>query len=123
MNAVVLYTPGPDVLERAPLHFAAHSARCDEFHAAGTLLMVGTFADPVTQGSMVAFAGLGALAPTRDIDLLALPGAEAPHVAEARQGLHASASAVSASAARRTRPRGPVASKWPRRASRRMRAA
>ena len=55
MKAVVLYTPGPDVLERAPLHFAAHSARCDEFHAAGTLLMVGTFADPVTQGSMAIF--------------------------------------------------------------------
>jgi hypothetical protein len=47
-------------------------------------------------GERVAFAGLGALAPTRDIDLLALPGAEAPHVAEARRLLHASASAVSA---------------------------
>jgi uncharacterized protein len=42
------------VLEKAPAHFPAHSARLDEFHARGTLLMVGTFADS-QEGSMSMF--------------------------------------------------------------------
>lgn len=56
MKAVLLYTSGPDVLALAPIHYPAHKARLDEFHARGALLMVGTFADPVTQGSMGIFA-------------------------------------------------------------------
>jgi uncharacterized protein YciI len=52
---VLLYQPSDDVLEKAPLHFPAHSARLQEFHGAGTLLMVGTFADPVNDGSMAIF--------------------------------------------------------------------
>ena len=52
---VVLYESADDVLEKAPVHFAAHSERADEFHARGTLLMVGTFADPREQGAMAIF--------------------------------------------------------------------
>jgi uncharacterized protein YciI len=52
---VLLYQPSDDVLEKAPLHFPAHSARLQEFHGDGSLLMVGTFADPVNDGSMAIF--------------------------------------------------------------------
>jgi uncharacterized protein YciI len=55
MKAVLLYTPADDVLARAPAHFPAHRARLDEFEAAGTLLLVGTFAEPQAQGSMAIF--------------------------------------------------------------------
>jgi uncharacterized protein YciI len=52
---VLLYESADDVLARAPAHFPAHSARVDEFHSRGSLLMVGTFADPQEQGSMAIF--------------------------------------------------------------------
>ena len=56
MKAVVLYESAGDVLARAPAHFPAHRARLDEFEAAGTLLLVGTFGDPQAQGSMAIFS-------------------------------------------------------------------
>jgi uncharacterized protein len=40
MKAVVLYESAENVMENAPLHFAAHSARLDEYHRRGTLLVV-----------------------------------------------------------------------------------
>jgi uncharacterized protein YciI len=52
---VLFYESADDVASRAPRHFPAHSARCQEFHARGLLLMVGTFADPQTDGSMAIF--------------------------------------------------------------------
>lgn len=55
MKYVLFYQPSADVLEKAPLHFPAHSARLDQFHARGTLLMVGAFANPVEEGSMSIF--------------------------------------------------------------------
>ena len=55
MKAVLLYESADDVLARAPAHFPAHRARLDEFEAAGTLLLVGTFGDPQAQGSMAIF--------------------------------------------------------------------
>ena len=55
MKYVLFYTPADDVLETAPLHFAAHRERIGEFHARGALLMVGPFGDPGTQGSMAIF--------------------------------------------------------------------
>ncbi len=55
MKYVLLYESADDVLARAPTHFPAHSARVDEFHSRGSLLMVGTFADPQEQGSMAIF--------------------------------------------------------------------
>ena len=55
MKYVLLYDSAADVLAKAPLHFAAHSARLDHFHAEGTLLMVGAFGNPVEEGSMAIF--------------------------------------------------------------------
>jgi uncharacterized protein YciI len=52
---VLLYESADSVLEKAPAHYAAHSQRADRFHEAGTLLMVGTFADPQRDGSMGVF--------------------------------------------------------------------
>jgi uncharacterized protein len=55
MKYVLLYTSADDVAHRAPEHFPAHRRRLDEFHQRGEILMVGTFADPQTQGSMAIF--------------------------------------------------------------------
>ena len=60
--AVVLYESADDVASRAPAHFPAHKARLDEFHAAGELVLVGTFGDPQAQGSMAVFTSREAAA-------------------------------------------------------------
>jgi len=52
---VLFYTPAEDVMEKAPLHFPAHQSRIGQFHDRGDILMVGTFGDPVNQGSMAIF--------------------------------------------------------------------
>ena len=52
---VVLYASADDVLERAPEHFPAHSERIRDFHERGEILMVGTFGDPQSEGSMAVF--------------------------------------------------------------------
>jgi uncharacterized protein YciI len=52
---VLFYDSADDVLSKAPLHFPAHRARLDDFHARGSLLMVGTFANPQEEGSMAIF--------------------------------------------------------------------
>jgi hypothetical protein len=56
MKYVVLYESADDVANKAPAYFPAHKSRLDEFHARGELLMVGTFGDPQTEGSMSIFA-------------------------------------------------------------------
>jgi uncharacterized protein YciI len=56
MKYVLFYESADDVMSKAPLHFEAHRARLEEFHARGELLMVGTFADPQAEGSMAIFA-------------------------------------------------------------------
>src|SRR5262245_13707293 len=53
---VVFYAGSDRVAELAPIHFPAHKARVDEFIARGELLMVGTFADPIADGSMAVFS-------------------------------------------------------------------
>lgn len=55
MRYVLFYESSDDVGSKAPAHFAAHATRTDEFHARGTLSMVGTFADPQRDGSMAIF--------------------------------------------------------------------
>ncbi|GII27848.1 YciI family protein [Planotetraspora mira] len=55
MKYVMFYDSGDDVASKAPAHFPAHRARLDDFHAQGTLLMVGTFGDPQNEGSMAVF--------------------------------------------------------------------
>ncbi len=52
---VLLYESAENVAEKAPVHYAAHSARLDRFHRDGTLLMVGAFGDPQEEGSMAVF--------------------------------------------------------------------
>jgi uncharacterized protein YciI len=52
---VLFYDSAPDVLGKAPAHFPAHKAHLDDFHARGTLLMVGTFGDPQAEGTMAVF--------------------------------------------------------------------
>ena len=49
---VVLYESGPDVLELAPVHMAAHTVHYEDFAARGLLLAVGTFEQPEVNGSM-----------------------------------------------------------------------
>jgi uncharacterized protein len=51
---VLLYESAEGVREKAPLHFAAHRARWQEFLDQGTLLQIGTFSD--LEGSMAVFA-------------------------------------------------------------------
>lgn len=51
---VLFYESADDVLAKAPLHFPAHHARWEGFRTAGTLLMVGTFANP-QEGAMGIF--------------------------------------------------------------------
>jgi uncharacterized protein len=55
MKYVVLYESSDDVASKAPAHFAAHVEWYKRFADAGTLLMVGTFEDPQTQGAMSIF--------------------------------------------------------------------
>jgi len=52
---VSFYESADDGLSTAPVHFPAHSARCDEFRERGVLLAAGTFGDPLHQGSMAIF--------------------------------------------------------------------
>jgi uncharacterized protein len=54
MKHVLFYESGEDVRAKAPLHFAAHAARWKEYHANGTLLMVGPFLNP-EDGAMAIF--------------------------------------------------------------------
>ena len=51
---VLLYESGPDVATKAPVHFAAHRARWQEFQDDGTLLLIGAFTDRT--GSMAVFS-------------------------------------------------------------------
>jgi uncharacterized protein YciI len=53
---VLLYTSAADVASKAPAHFPAHLERLNAFHDRGDLLLVGTFADPQSQGSMAIFS-------------------------------------------------------------------
>ena len=52
---VLLYDSADDVMEKAPVHYPAHSERLDRFHREGRLLMVGAFGDPQAEGSMAIF--------------------------------------------------------------------
>jgi uncharacterized protein YciI len=54
VKAVLFYETAEDLLPKAQLHYPAHRARLDVFHGQGTLLLVGTFADP-REGAMAVF--------------------------------------------------------------------
>jgi uncharacterized protein YciI len=51
---VLFYESGDDVATLAPLHFAAHRARWQEFAESGRLLAIGPFTDG--RGAMAVFA-------------------------------------------------------------------
>jgi hypothetical protein len=53
MKAVVFYHSATD-MEKARLHFPAHKARLDAFHARGDLLAVGPWSDP-REGALAIF--------------------------------------------------------------------
>lgn len=55
MKYVLFYESADDVRSKAPPHLPAHRARFLDFHARGTLLMVGTFGNPQEEGSMGIF--------------------------------------------------------------------
>jgi uncharacterized protein YciI len=55
MKYVLFYESADNLAEKAPPHFPAHKQRLDAFHDRGELLMVGTFGDPQSQGSMSVF--------------------------------------------------------------------
>jgi uncharacterized protein len=52
---VLFYEAADDVHSKAPSHLPAHREHWHAFHAAGTLLMIGTFADPQEEGAMGIF--------------------------------------------------------------------
>jgi uncharacterized protein YciI len=52
---VLIYESAEGVREKAPPHVRAHGARIKEFHARGTLLMIGVFEDP-EEGAMGVFS-------------------------------------------------------------------
>ena len=54
MKYVLQYEPADFFVERVMPHFAAHRARWKEFTDAGSLLMIGPFADPAL-GAMAIF--------------------------------------------------------------------
>lgn len=54
MKYVLFYEAADDVRATAPAHFAAHRARWADFHARGTLLLIGPFAPP-EEGAMAVF--------------------------------------------------------------------
>ncbi len=51
---LLFYESAADVREKALLHYPAHRARLDPFHARGVLLQVGLFATP-EEGAMALF--------------------------------------------------------------------
>jgi uncharacterized protein len=58
--AVLLYSSAHDVLPKAQQHFPAHREHWDRYREAGTLVMIGTFGDPQTEGSMAVFTSRAA---------------------------------------------------------------
>ena len=78
MKAVVFYHSAADVMQKAPLHFPAHKARVDAFHARGDLLAVGTWVDP-REGSMAVFRSRAAAEEFVREDPFVLQGVVARH--------------------------------------------
>jgi uncharacterized protein len=55
MKYVLFYESADDLMSKAPVHFAAHEERLNEFRARGTLLETGPFGNPQDEGSMSIF--------------------------------------------------------------------
>ncbi len=59
MKYVLFYESSPEVLEKAPIHGAAHRAHWQSFLSNGTLLMIGPFSNP-REGALGIFTTRGA---------------------------------------------------------------
>jgi uncharacterized protein YciI/uncharacterized protein YndB with AHSA1/START domain len=77
-KAVVLYESSPNVMQLAPVHYPAHEAHVDAFHARGELLAVGTYADP-REGSLAVFSDRAAAEAFVVEDPFVLHGVVAKH--------------------------------------------
>jgi uncharacterized protein len=55
MKYVLFYESASDVATKAPTHYSAHHARALEFHARGTLLLIGSFVNAQEEGAMGIF--------------------------------------------------------------------
>ncbi|MGC4123035.1 MAG: YciI family protein [Myxococcales bacterium] len=75
---MMFYESADDVMAKAPLYFAAHRARLDEFHRRGVLLMAGPFANP-TQGAIGIFTSREAAVEFIQGDPFVLNGAVKSH--------------------------------------------
>jgi len=78
MKAVVLYQSAKNFRETAPIHFPAHKARVDAFHARGDLIALGTWADP-REGAMAVFRSRAAAEEFVRQDPFVLNGVVASH--------------------------------------------
>jgi uncharacterized protein YciI len=58
MKYVLFYESAEDVAEKAPVHFAEHKARWQEFLERGSLLWIGPFSDG--SGAMAVFTTMAA---------------------------------------------------------------
>ncbi len=58
MKYVLFYESADDVAEKAPVHFAEHKARWQEFLERGNLLLIGPFSDG--SGAMAVFTTMAA---------------------------------------------------------------
>ena len=76
---VVFYRSADDVARRAPEHYPAHMARCQEFTARETLIGYGTFGDPQSEGSMAIFTTRAAAEEFVSGDPFVLNGVVAGH--------------------------------------------
>lgn len=78
---VLLYETAEGGLPKAQLHFPAHKARIDAFHARGVLLMVGTLGTPPT-GALAVFMTREAAEEFTREDPFVLHGAVKPAVVQ-----------------------------------------
>ncbi|MEV8214808.1 YciI family protein [Leifsonia sp. NPDC077715] len=72
MFAVSFYDPDPDAsperFQRIAEAYPRHRAYLDEFAKGGEVMMIGTFGEPMTQGSMAVFRSREAAERFRDGD-------------------------------------------------------
>jgi uncharacterized protein YciI len=74
MYAVSFYTVAAGQFDRVREVYPRHRAYLDEFARGGQIVMIGTFADPVADGSMAIFRSRAAAEAFRDADPFVVEG-------------------------------------------------
>ncbi len=74
MYAVSFYDMAPGAMDRVMSVYPRHRAYLDEFALGGEVVMIGTFGDPETEGSMAVFRSRDAAERFRDGDPFVLEG-------------------------------------------------